>query len=113
MPLDQGLPATQEPKYTTTIDGKLMNRSTGRNIPDDEPVMVFRAQDRNAVVAMRAYYMTCSDADHKAVIKSRIADFERFALEHPERMKEPDSNLQELASANLTGTSGAAQHHPV
>ena len=100
-----GLSQAQEPKYTTaSASGRIVNRSTGKPIPDDEPVMVFRAQDRNAVPMLWAYYDACQIPDHKAVIKSRIADFERFAKEHPERMKEPDSSLHDLASASLTGT---------
>ncbi|MCY1166944.1 hypothetical protein D9M73_68980 [compost metagenome] len=99
-----GLSHKQEPKYATNGGGKLFNRATGNVIPDDEPVMIFRAQDRNVVPMLWAYYDTCLNADHRAVIKSRISDFERFAEAHPERMKEPDSNLQELAGANLSAT---------
>lgn len=100
-----GLSQKQEPKYTTaTASGRVVNRATGKPIGDDEPIMIFRAQDKNVVPMLWAYYDTCVNADHRAVIKSRIADFERFATEHPDRMKEPDSNLRELASANLIGT---------
>lgn len=95
---------SQEPKYDVDLNGQIINRATGKTIPSDEPVMIFRAQDRRAVTALKAYYVSCNLPDHRAVVASRIADFERFAKDHPERMKEPDSNLQELASANLTGT---------
>lgn len=100
-----GLSQAQEPKYTTaTASGRIVNRATGKPIQDDEPIMIFRAQDKNVVPMLWSYYDTCVNADHRAVIKSRIADFERFAKEHPERMKEPDSSLHDLASASLTGT---------
>lgn len=89
-----GLSQAQEPKYTTSgKNGRLVNRATGTAIPDDEPVLIFRAQDRHAVHAMRAYALVCEQPDHIAVIEQRIADFERFAAANPQRMKEPDSPL--------------------
>lgn len=87
-----GLSQDQEPKYTTaTSSGRIVNRETGKPIPDFEPVMIFRAQDVRAVPALWGYHDACVDIAHRAVIKARIADFERFAKEYPERMKEPDS----------------------
>lgn len=87
-----GLSQAQEPKYTTaSATGRIVNRETGKPIPDYEPVMIFRAQDKRAVPALWGYHDACTDAGHRAVIKARIADFERFAVEHPDRMKEPDS----------------------
>jgi len=96
-----GLPVAQEPKYTTTRHGRLVNRSSGVPIPDDEPVFVLRAKDRNAAKALEAYMQSCANADHRAVAKSRVLDFLEFAARHPERMKEPDSSKQDLASANV------------
>jgi hypothetical protein len=93
-----GLPQSQEPKYTVSRkDGRLVNRSTGIAIPDDEPVFVLRAKDRNARGALDAYMGACTSANHRAVVKSRMLDFEAFASAHPERMKEPDSSLQDQA----------------
>jgi hypothetical protein len=96
-----GPPRGQEPKYTVGIAGRIINRSTGKAIPDDEPVFVLRAQDRNAVTALKAYALVCSSEDHRAVVQSRVMDFEAFALRNPGRVKEPDSSIDELATANL------------
>lgn len=97
-----GLSQRQEPKYTTSSqNGRIVNRSTGVAIPDDEPVIIFRAQDRNAADAISAYLCVCKDPDHRAVVKSRLLDFNAFAAAHPERMKEPDSSLQDVAGANV------------
>lgn len=86
-----GLQLAQEPKYTTgTKDGRLINRATGKPIPDDEPVFVLRAQDLHALHAMRHYLVFCTEPDQVAAVNRRIADFEAFAVAHPERMKEPD-----------------------
>lgn len=87
-----GLPQSQEPKYTTsTKDGRLTNRSTGKPIPDDEPVFILRAQDVLALHAMRAYLLIVEDQTHASVVEARIRDFELFAAKHPERVKAPDS----------------------
>jgi hypothetical protein len=97
-----GLPQKQEPKYTASSKtGRLVNRSTGIAIPDDEPVMVFRAKDKHAIGALMYYLQLCDNPDHRAVVKSRIQDFQAFAAANPERMKEPDSSLQDVAVANV------------
>lgn len=104
-----GLPVTQERKYNTTPDGRLVNRSTGVRIPDDEPVFILRAKDRNAIATLWDYLRHCRNADHCAVIKSRIQDFHAFAKANPERMKEPTSNVNELAHADIGRETPAAE----
>ncbi len=86
-----GLGQAQEPKYTTTQHGRLVNRSTGKAIPDDEPVFILRAQDRKACEALAAYALVVDNPDHAAVVDQRITDFRAFAARHADRMKEPDS----------------------
>lgn len=91
-----GLPLAQEPKYTT--DGlHLINRHSGETIPRDEPVFLFRARDALAVRALRDYLgnikasARAPDHMHADAVVQRVADFERFASAHPERMKWPDT----------------------
>jgi hypothetical protein len=98
----------QEPKYravaphypendglqTQLADGFLINRKSGEQIPDDEPVMIFRARDLFARDAIAAYLgqitaLGC-DPTHIALVKARFEDFQAFAIDHPERMKRPD-----------------------
>lgn len=87
-----GLTTAQEPKYTTSSkDGRIANRATGKAIPDDEPVFVMRGQDVHAVAALQAYVALVSDPAHAQVVHQRIADFIDFANAHPERMKSPDT----------------------
>lgn len=86
-----GLKLAQESKYTTgTKDGRLVNRATGKPIPDDEPVFVLRAQDIHAVPLLHAYLSMVTEVDHAAAVRQRITAFEDFARAHPARMKEPD-----------------------
>lgn len=93
-----GLTLGQESKYTTNKDGRLCSRATGRAIPDDEPVFVLRAQDRKAHVALMAYIRACDDREHVDQVLDRLADFEAFGQQHPDRLKEPDTTRVAPAS---------------
>jgi hypothetical protein len=84
----------QEPKYmiVATTDGyRLANRASEEVIPDDEPVMIFRARDRHAHEAILNYARNCENAHHAAVVMERARQFADFAEKNPERMKEPDT----------------------
>lgn len=82
----------QEPKYNVDSIGRIVNRHSGETIPDDEPVMIFRARDKNAALMIAYYAKLCSDPEHKAVVKERLHDFVDFSHANPERMKEPDTD---------------------
>lgn len=86
-----GLAQTQEPKYTTTQHGRIVSRSTGKVIPDDEPVFILRAQDVHAVDAIIAYSSLCESSEHRAAVLERAKAFQTFADAHAERMKEPST----------------------
>lgn len=87
----------QENKYRFE-DGKIINRATGVAIPDDEPVFVLRAQDRNALAAVAYYAGQCGDAAHFMATKDVAREFMRFREDHPDRMKEPDTAPKETAA---------------
>ncbi len=92
----RGLSETQEPKYT--VDGRsIINRASGESIPDDEPVFILRARDKRAVESLCAYQNHVRDRRHAEAVWFRIEDFLRFAREHPERMKEPDTESRNMA----------------
>lgn len=74
-------------------NGRVINRWSGEAVPQDEPVMVFRARDCHALGAISAYMDMIHDPHHKEVVYARYKQFEDFAAEHPERMKEPVSAL--------------------
>jgi hypothetical protein len=100
---------TQEPKYDAvafsdsgrvgggaplTYRTALVNRHTGEAIPDDEPVMVFRARDIHARSVITHYLLLIQQGgcpqSHIDAVRARLADFENFALDHTSRMKVPD-----------------------
>jgi hypothetical protein len=54
--------------------------------------MIFRARDKNAALVIAYYKKLCSNLLHKRAVNLRLHDFVGFALDHPDRMKEPDTN---------------------
>lgn len=89
-PAGFGLPESQEPKYTANERGRLTNRATGVEIPDDEPIMIFRARDTHAATAIAFYANICHNSEHREMVNRRLVDFQRFAESNADRMKEPD-----------------------
>lgn len=81
-----------DPKFHIE-DDNIVKTSNGDPIPDDEPIMLFRARDRNAL-NMLHYYATlcmedgCNDFQMEG-IKNRIDAFEKFKQCHSDRMKQP------------------------
>jgi hypothetical protein len=69
--------------------GRFVNRVSGEEIPDDEPVILFRARDAKALPLLKFYQELCVDDHHKQAIQDRIDEFQDFMLANPGRMKEP------------------------
>lgn len=82
----------QEPKYEFR-DGHVFNRASGEMIPEDEPVMVFRARDIHALPMIYYYLSSITDPEHVEAVRRRARDFGDFQANHPDRMKEPDTDL--------------------
>jgi hypothetical protein len=70
-------------------NGQFVNRVSGEPIPDDEPVIIFRARDRKALPILHLYLSLCDDEHHRQAIQDRIYEFGAFQRAHPERVKEP------------------------
>lgn len=81
----------QERKYDA-IDGKIVNRATGKPIPDDEPIIIFRAKDRKSTGMLIAYMAMCEDEMHRRVVQGRIDDFIAWQSKNQDKVKEPDSD---------------------
>jgi hypothetical protein len=69
--------------------------STGftTRFPEDEPVFVLRARDKRALAALRYYRDHQSQnapTNHLDGIEKAYKDFDDFATNHRELMKEPD-----------------------
>lgn len=70
-------------------DGKFVNRVSGEAIPDDEPVILFRARDWHAIQVLEFYLSLAGDEHHRKAIAERLGDFKAFRDAFPARMKEP------------------------
>ncbi len=86
-----------DPKFHIEVgelgNASIVKTSNGDPIPDDEPLMLFRARDHNALVTLRYYRQVCK-ADgcndfQLAGIDNRIEAFVKFRAEHADRMKQP------------------------
>jgi hypothetical protein len=89
-----------DPKYSIRvtvedegyIEAQIVNPA-GVPIPADEPLILLRARDHNAVDTLRFYRAKCElegcTPYHMRGIDNRLEAFERFRNEHPERMKQP------------------------
>ena len=82
------------------IDGKyhiqgerIIKTGNGEAIPEDEPLILFRARDQYALDALSHYGGVCRErgcTTHQLnAIAAVIDKFEQFAQEHAGRMKEP------------------------
>ncbi len=85
-----------DPKYGVDwLDGevKIIKIATREPIPDDEPLILFRARDHHAIAMLRYYRNLCANDGctdfHMKGIDNRLSAFEEFAVNHPERMKQP------------------------
>lgn len=71
-------------------NARIANRETLQPIPDDEPIMIFRAKDVRTQQMIAVYGELCENQVHRQRVKMRRLDFKKFQDEHPERLKEPD-----------------------
>jgi hypothetical protein len=95
----------QEPKYTIE-NNKLVSRQSGP-VPDDEPLFILRARDIYAAKTIQDYAAKLPNGEHKNAVAIRAEQFQNWAMEHPERMHEPDTKI----NAGFT-TAGKAKLAP-
>jgi len=81
----------QEPKYDA-IDGKIVNRATGETIPDDEPIMIFRAKDLKSIGAINNYKTSLMNTDHRSIVHKRLLQFIDWQYKNHGKVMEPDSD---------------------
>jgi len=79
-----------ERKYKI-LENRLVRRSDSVPVPDDEPLFILRAQDRNALATLMTYVSICVNLEHRRNVMKTVNDFTNFRNNNPEKMKEPDS----------------------
>lgn len=83
---------TKDPKYGIK-DNQLVNIETGKPIPNDEPIMIFRAQDVLSPNVINFYRQYAVTDEHKRAVIQRFDDFNKFQRDHPDRVKSPDTTF--------------------
>lgn len=78
-----------EDRKFTYVDGQYVNRVSGIPIPDDEPIIIFRARDRHTVAVLEFYKSLVSDEHHIEGINDRIEEFSSYQSNNPDLVKEP------------------------
>lgn len=76
------------------VDGdQIIKTGNGQPIPEEEPLVLFRARDYLVVRLLEHYRKLCEvDGCNEFQLEGvdeLIDRFSRFAVEHPERMKQP------------------------
>jgi len=93
--------SNNDPKYDFHAGG-IINEASQERIPDDEPVMVFRARDLYAFDAINEYLNVLKKAKHEGAhiddahieaVQGRLEAFAVFRAANPRRMKTPDTEL--------------------
>lgn len=87
------IPTAEENLHQTNGRLALTKITNGETIPDDEPIFILRARDRNAVLLLQAYwwfcfYDGCNDYQ-MSMLAQRMIEFEQWAEKNPSKMKQP------------------------
>lgn len=70
-------------------DGRFINRVSGLAIPDDEPVMLFRARDKHALDTLLYYSSLIQDPHHRQAVADRVVEFAQWRIDNHDQLKEP------------------------
>ena len=78
-------------KYQTTGD---LTKLDGTPVPDDEPLILFRAKDKLLVQLLEFYMKLCGDGgspeSQLSLLKQRIDLIKSWQADHPDKLKIPD-----------------------
>lgn len=83
-------------EFAQGAEAYLVNALTGKRVDMDIPIFMLLGKDIYAMGTVQYYMSNLVPQDgrtgrHAAIVGTRLGDFARFAIEHPERMKEPDT----------------------
>lgn len=79
-------------KKYKAVDGMVVNRTTGKPIPDDEPLMLFRAKDKRTIKMLCGYISECEDKHHQLIGARRLVNFLQYQVDNPDLVSEPDTD---------------------
>lgn len=84
-----------EPKYQLNAStGEIVNSHNGKPIPEDEPIIILRAQDDCVLNGLEHYYRMCESRNaptkHLESIRERINEFRMWQRANHDKVKVPD-----------------------
>ena len=82
-------------KYGVNGRGRVYNLQSGREIPEDEPVLLFRAQDCHLPRLLEQYAAMCQNEAHSMAIHARRAEVMEWQDNCPAKIKEPDTDFSD------------------
>jgi len=90
--------ATHDPvkicrKYGVNGMGRVYNLQSGVEIPEDEPLILFRGKDRHLPDVLMEYADRCVDDAHGQSIMVKKREVELWQQNNQEQVKEPDTDL--------------------
>lgn len=81
-----------EPKYAVDTESrKVVNRQSNRPLHDQEPVVMFRAQDARLPSVLASYLLDCADRNHRLAVALRLVQVLEWQVANPDKVKEPDT----------------------
>lgn len=80
-------------KHHIDTEGRLIKSGNGVEVPENEPLVLFRGRDRLAVQLLKIYRLMCVEDGcndfQLEQVDEMIKRFEKFAEENPATMKQP------------------------
>ena len=80
-------------KYGVNGRGRVYNLQSGEEIPEDEPLFLFRGKDRHLPDVLLKYYHRCTDPQHCRVIADNRHEVMAWQEANQDEVDEPDTDL--------------------
>lgn len=81
---------TNQPDVPYGVVPVILNRKTGKAIPDDEPIVIFRGKDKRLPELLRLYSKMCHNPEHCDAVDALRERVSRWQGNHQDQVKEPD-----------------------
>jgi len=78
---------------------KIVNVYNGNEIPEDEPLFIFRAKDRLAIKSLAHYFCSCvmdeCTSEQVNSLANTIIEWAKWQKNNPDKMKQPGITMPE------------------
>jgi len=81
-------------KYGVNGRGRVYNLQSGREVPEDEPLYLFRGKDRHLPDVLQKYADRCENEEHARTVMATRNEVMRWQGDNWDSVKEPDTGVQ-------------------